>query len=157
MPTAARPRSDARDRILTAATRLFAQRGYNATSVQSVATEVGIRAPSLLYHFPSKELLRDAVLEALLARWKGPSSQALLVFGQVPMFFYLVHLPLIHVAGVIHAYLRYGDTHIPATVDLSLPLIYLAWMVLLAALWPACVAWRRFKRAKRQWWWLSYL
>jgi uncharacterized membrane protein len=93
----------------------------------------------------------------LLARLKGPIADVILAWGQVPMFFYLVHLPLIHVAGVIHAYLRYGDTHIPATVDLSLPLIYLAWMVLLAALWPACVAWRRFKRAKRQWWWLSYL
>jgi TetR/AcrR family transcriptional regulator len=98
VPTAARPRSDARDRILTAATRLFAQRGYNATSVQSVATEVGIRAPSLLYHFPSKELLRDAVLEALLARWKDIVPKVLLaatsgrdrfdgVIGEVVAFF----------------------------------------------------------------------
>ncbi len=49
MPTAARPRSDARDRILAAATKLFAQQGYNGTSVAAIATEVGIRAPSLLY------------------------------------------------------------------------------------------------------------
>ncbi len=93
----------------------------------------------------------------LLARWRGPTADVVLAWGRVPMFFYLMHLPLIHAAGIVHAQLRYGDSTIPATVDLSLPLIYLAWMGLLAVLWPACVGWRRLKRAKRHWWWLSYL
>jgi AcrR family transcriptional regulator len=70
-PPSARPRTDNRERILQAATRLFAERGYSGTSVQAVAEEVGIRAPSLHYHFASKEQLRDAVLEQLLSGWKN--------------------------------------------------------------------------------------
>jgi TetR/AcrR family transcriptional regulator len=61
--------SEMRERILTEATHLFARRGYEGTSVQAISEAVGIRKPSLLYHFPSKALLRDAVLESLLSRW----------------------------------------------------------------------------------------
>src|SRR5262245_13983819 len=57
------------EQILTAATRLFAARGYGGTSLQDVADAVGIRKQSLLYHFPSKEALRRRVLDALLSRW----------------------------------------------------------------------------------------
>jgi TetR/AcrR family transcriptional regulator len=58
-----------RDRILEAATRLMAARGYEATSLGAIAAEVGVQKPSLLYHFESKASLRQAVLDLLLARW----------------------------------------------------------------------------------------
>ena len=64
------PQIDMRDRIMNAATLLFADRGFEGTSIQSVADAVGIRKPSLLYHFPSKDALRAAVLDDLLAHWK---------------------------------------------------------------------------------------
>lgn len=111
--------------------------------------------PSLMFQLMTLGLALPLV--PLLARWRGPSSKALLVFGQVPMFFYLLHLPLIHALGILHAQLRYGESHIPAEEPLSLALIYLAWLALLALLWPACFAWRALKRSKREWWWLSYL
>jgi len=62
-------REDVRSRILQEATRLIAARGYEATSIQSVADAVGIRKQSVLYHFKSKEVLRHGVLEQLLTRW----------------------------------------------------------------------------------------
>lgn len=58
-----------RAEILRVATRLFARRGFDATSIGAIAGEVGIRKPSLLYHFPSKNDLRLAVLDQLLQHW----------------------------------------------------------------------------------------
>ncbi|MFN7952993.1 MAG: helix-turn-helix domain-containing protein [bacterium] len=60
---------EVRARLLDEATRLFAAQGYDGTPLQQIADAVGVRKPSLLYHFPSKEELRQAVLDALLSRW----------------------------------------------------------------------------------------
>lgn len=60
---------DARDQILAAATRLMADHGFSGTSLQAIADAVGIRKPSVLYHFPSKEAVRQGVLDQLLRRW----------------------------------------------------------------------------------------
>lgn len=58
---------DARERILTEATRLFARKGVDATSLQEISEAVGIRKPSLLYHFPSKDALHESVLRHLIS------------------------------------------------------------------------------------------
>ena len=51
------------ERILDAAEALFAERGYAGATLRDVATEVGLRTPSLYNHFPNKESLYAAVLE----------------------------------------------------------------------------------------------
>lgn len=61
--------SDVREQILQSATRLFAERGFDGTPLQAVADAVGVRKPSVLYHFASKDVLRSAVLDAMVARW----------------------------------------------------------------------------------------
>lgn len=68
---------DVRDQILEAATRLFAAQGLAGTSLQEVADAVGVRKPSLLYHFDSKDTLHRAVLDGLLARWNEALPQLL--------------------------------------------------------------------------------
>ncbi len=60
---------DVRTQILTTATRLFARRGFDGTSLSAIADEVGIKKPSLLYHFPSKDALRKSVLDELSRHW----------------------------------------------------------------------------------------
>jgi AcrR family transcriptional regulator len=57
-----------RDHLVTIATRLFAERGYEETSIEAVLREAGISRGSLYHHFASKEALFNAVLEAVEAR-----------------------------------------------------------------------------------------
>lgn len=65
----ARESPSMREEILEAATRRFAAFGFDGVSLQDIADDVHIRKPSLLYHFPSKEALREAVLDKLLDHW----------------------------------------------------------------------------------------
>jgi AcrR family transcriptional regulator len=55
-------RAPTRDRILTAATDLFGLRGVDAVSLDLIASEVGVAKQTLLYWFPSKDELLQAVL-----------------------------------------------------------------------------------------------
>ena len=70
MPERAKPRSkpatgtisEARQRVLDAAARLFRQQGYASTSMRDIAAEVGIQAASLYSHFASKDEIVGEVL-----------------------------------------------------------------------------------------------
>lgn len=62
------PGPGTRGRILEAAARLFAERGYAGTSVRDIARELGIANPSLYYHFKSKEDILTELLAEPLGR-----------------------------------------------------------------------------------------
>jgi TetR/AcrR family transcriptional regulator len=68
----ARPRrrgSDTRAEILAAAERYFAEHGFEATRLEDIATEVGIRRAAIFYHFSDKQELYGAVLDEVFANW----------------------------------------------------------------------------------------
>ena len=76
---------DVRTKILSEATRRFAEKGVDGTSLQEISDAVGVRKPSLLYHFPSKDALHTSVLENILVRW-NEAVPRLLNFGKVLRF-----------------------------------------------------------------------
>ena len=53
--------------IARAAARLFAARGFDATSVREIVEAAGVAKPTLYYYFGSKELLAQALITALLS------------------------------------------------------------------------------------------
>jgi AcrR family transcriptional regulator len=58
---------DTKDRILDAAERLFAQRGFDATSLRMITAAAGVNLASVNYHFQSKNSLIEAVLTRRIA------------------------------------------------------------------------------------------
>ncbi|MEZ5440933.1 MAG: heparan-alpha-glucosaminide N-acetyltransferase domain-containing protein [Lysobacterales bacterium] len=88
----------------------------------------------------------------------GWLAQRLLVFGAVPLFFYLLHTPVISLSALAWHHWAAGTAFNPMNTpppqwpegyQPSLPRIYIAWTLLLLLLYPLCVAYGRFKRRAR--------
>ena len=110
--------------------------------------------PSLLFLLMT---LGPALL--LLALWdrrQPGADHALLVFGQVPLFFYLLHIPLIHACAWVYMNLRFG-AHVnmmaphtwPADYQAVLWITYPAWIALLVLLYFICRWYRSVKMRNR--------
>ncbi len=68
-------REATRQRILDEALALFSTRGYDSVSVGEIAKAVGIKAPSLYNHFPSKRAIFDAIVEATAAQYEADTDK----------------------------------------------------------------------------------
>jgi Predicted membrane protein len=93
-----------------------------------------------------------------------------LVFGKVPMFYFVLHFALIHLIAVSVCYFRYGSAHwmfespdlghypfsAPPGWGYSLPGVYLVWAIVVVAMYPLC-RWFAALRQRRSDAWLSYL
>ena len=95
-------------------------------------------------------------------------GRILLVYGRVPMFFYVLHLYLIHTLAVLAAlafhqpasWLWHGAIFLlptPAGYGHGLPFIYAMWILAVAILYLPCRWFMQFKARHRDWNWLSYL
>ena len=119
--------------------------------------------PSLLFLLMTlgPALILFVVFEHLRGAWLKPVT----VFGRVPLFYYLIHTPLIVLSAAIWAQLSFGQivngfagpSGLPAGYAPNLPRVYLVWAVLLLVLYPLCAWYDRYKRAHPQKRWLRYL
>jgi uncharacterized membrane protein len=93
-----------------------------------------------------------------------------LVIGKVPMFYFLLHFFFIHLLAVVICFARYGHIHwmfqspdlanFPVTPPpgwgLTLPFVYLLWVVVVATMYPLC-HWYAVLKQRSSNPWLSYL
>jgi uncharacterized membrane protein len=118
--------------------------------------------PSLLYLLAT--LGPALMLLAALESARGWFAGVLETFGRVPLFFYVLHIALAHLAaGLVAMYMGYGNAvlnnfffNFPASWGVSLPGVYLAWLFVVVTLYPAC-RWFAAVKRRRSDWWLSYL
>ena len=118
--------------------------------------------PSLLYLLMT--LGPAILLLAALDRPAGPVASKLRVYGRVPFFFYVLHIPLIHAMSLGLFFAEYGPAIFrfgpgyppPDDFGISLPLVYLAWAIAVAVLYLPC-RWFSGLKARRREVWLSYL
>lgn len=59
-----------KEKILEAALALFAENGFNGTSVEDIASAVGIKAPSLYKHYKGKEAILNTLIDTAESRYE---------------------------------------------------------------------------------------
>ena len=69
--------SSSRERLLVAARAEFADHGFEGARLQAIAARAGVRHPTLIYHFESKERLYGAVLESVVGDWAAETEAAI--------------------------------------------------------------------------------
>ncbi len=100
-------------------------------------------------------------------RARGRMADVFATFGRVPLFYYLLHIPIIHVTSLAVWFLRDGSAHaerfatapfveMPPEQRWGLPLLYLVFLVDVSLLYVAC-RWFAKLKARRQERWLRYL
>ena len=98
---------------------------------------------------------------------KNRVAQWMLVFGRVPMFYYLLHIPLIHLlalatmklggaSGMSQWYATAPYTQVPQSARWSLLTLYGVFVLAVAILYPAC-KWYARKKSTSPAWWMRYI
>jgi uncharacterized membrane protein len=117
--------------------------------------------PSLLFLLMTLAVTMLA-LRAFDGRMPRPYAPAL-TFGRVPLFYFVLHLPLIHLFAVAVASMRYGTAHwlfesptldrypftLPPGWGYSLAVVYAAWALVVLTMYPLCVWYAGVKARSR--------
>jgi uncharacterized membrane protein len=111
------------------------------------------------------------ILLAYFDRRTFTASNPLIVFGRVPLFYFILHFYLIHFLVVILEWIRYGTAtslvmfgpspsmggaQAAANFRHGLGAVYILWIVVVVLLYPVCRWFAKVKATHRNWW-LSYL
>jgi uncharacterized membrane protein len=124
--------------------------------------------PSLLYTLIT---LGPAILFLAVTENAGNKvSKIISVYGRVPMFYYLLHIFIIHIttlaaAGLFttfswHVWILKEPLWFTKTLvgyGFSLGVVYLVWIAIVAGVYPLCKWYDGYKTNNKQKWWLSYL
>jgi uncharacterized membrane protein len=105
----------------------------------------------------------------LMERSKDLNIKPLIVFGRVPLFYFILHFYLAHLLslalmmitsgqslGSIDFHFSKGFGGIPPNTGVTLPWVYVAWIVIVLLCYPLCKKYNEFK-SRNNYWWLSYV
>ncbi|MBA2432895.1 MAG: DUF1624 domain-containing protein [Chthoniobacterales bacterium] len=126
---------------------------------------------------PSFLFLLMTLGPSLVALWlfdrkQGRLAQPVITIGRVPLFFYLLHLPLIHILALLYSYATFGHASglfvvppfwaegetralYPENYGYGLAGVYVVWVITVLLLYPLCVWFAKLKQRRRDAW-LSY-
>jgi uncharacterized membrane protein len=135
-----------------------------STTLHTLLSFVNVQKYPPSLHYLLITLGVGFLLLAAFESARGKFSEKLRTFGRVPLFFYVLHVALAHlVAGVVGYATGFGVALLTADFMLvpqqwgfGLPVVYLAWALVVATLYPAC-RWFAAVKRRRTDWWLSYL
>jgi len=166
--------------------RLCLQIGLAATAiflvvggVQTYGVSAAEKAPAPLFRllnqqkYPASPLFLLMTLGPTIAllplaeRAKGRIAEILAVFGRVPMFYYLLHIPVIHAVSLLAWFIRDGSTHsawfatapyvqVPSDQRWGLPLLYLVFFISVVILYFPCRWYAQLKQHSQSRW-LRYI
>jgi uncharacterized membrane protein len=142
--------------------------GENSIQTLMIFFNVAKYPPSLLYLLITLGpvlLFLSAVDDSRIS-----SSNPLVIIGRVPFFFYVIHIYVIHLIGVIIA-LSMGHPfsdmvtdsfitqkkELAGTYGVSLFWVYIIWLIVVFGLYPLCKWYANYKMKHKDWRWLSYL
>ncbi|MCH2047029.1 MAG: heparan-alpha-glucosaminide N-acetyltransferase domain-containing protein [Trichodesmium sp. ALOHA_ZT_67] len=121
--------------------------------------------PSLLYLLITLGLA--IILLYFLEKSEIRYFKPLIILGQQPLFFYVIHFWLIHITAILFALSRYGITPFtfsqlgiswkPKAFGYDLPIVYLIWLLMTVILYIICERFAKYKKKHRGKWWLNYL
>ena len=131
--------------------RLLNQRKYPASTLYILMT-----LGPLIALVPAAEKMR------------GWFANVLTTFGRVPFFYYLLHIPLIHVSALVVNLVKFGSTHhesyatapytwMPPEQQWNLGLLYVVFLADVTLLYFACRFYEKYKFSHPEVKWLKYL
>jgi len=137
-----------------------------STSVFSILSFLNVSKYPASLQFIAITLGLCLLLMAFAQRFQFWGASILATFGKVPLFFYLLHIPLIHLSSQIWTALNYGNAvnmltagsdDWPVGYEPALWRAYLVWAVFLIGMYFLCRAYWRVKSTRRDVWLLRWI
>jgi hypothetical protein len=143
--------------------------GQNGQAMPSILSFLNTTKYPASFCFLLMTLGPMIALIPLFEHGSGFCARMIILFGRVPFFYYVLHIPLIHALALVVSKIRLGyvspwlfanhpmgNPEPPEGYTWSLALLYLVWAVAIVLLYFAC-RWFAELKAKRSDWWLKYL
>ncbi len=123
--------------------------------------------PSLLFLLMT--MGPSLILLSIIEHSKNRLTNKIIIFGRVPLFFYVIHLYIIHILAIVVMILsgrNWSDYILTKQVFFSesianfgfgLLYVYLVWVIVILIMFPLCKWYDRYKTNNREKWWLRYL